>query len=374
VGGVLAHDNSEFLACAARNGLLDCLDVVSFHTYGRALEMERLVTHYRQWLRESNREALPLWITECGRPWRKGPDRPPAAQDAESALDITMKAVEARACGIARYFAFVYPFYEEREWNFGMMDRAGTPLRSMAAYAQAARVLAHKRYVGDLALDHEAVRRARVFASERETVAVLYTGKLDGDARVPLALPVQRIEAIDGRRLERSQDGAIPLADGLVYVWLDGQRTADRIRRETPAMSLQEVSRKTPPSPGPLAPLVLRYQFDPESVEAHSEGYRVKQAPADTLRFTVRAFNLSDGPRTVLLELTGAELLERKSSGERQRQLVVPAKGFADLGWVVDLGAALAKTGRTTLTVTAREDAAREPAVRLAVDLWGGKQ
>jgi hypothetical protein len=369
VGGVLAHDNSEFLACAARNGLLDCLDVVSFHTYSRAMDMERLVTHYRQWLRENRREATPLWITECGQPWRKGPDRPPANQDAESALDITMKAVEARACGIARYFAFVYPFYEEREWNFGMMDRAGTPLRSMAAYAQAARVLAGKRYIGDLAFENDAVQRARVFADDRETVAVLYTGKLDTNARLALDLPLQRIEAIDGRKLEPDAAGAISLVDGLVYVWLDGQRTGDRIRRDTPAMVLHEASRGKPPQPGPLSPLVLRYQSDPQLVEASSGGYRVKQAPADTLRFTVRVFNLSDAPRTASLELAGAALLERKSSGERQRRLVVPAKGFADMLWVVDVGDALAKTGRTTLTATAREG--EQEAVKLAVDLRG---
>ena len=51
-----------------------------------------------------------------------------------------MKAIEARACGVARYFAFVYPYYEEHASNFGMMDRRGVPMRSMAAYANAARV------------------------------------------------------------------------------------------------------------------------------------------------------------------------------------------------------------------------------------------
>ena len=72
-----------------------------------------------------------------------------------------MKAIEARVGGIERYFAFVYPFYEENESNFGMLDRRGTPLRSLAAYSRAAAVLGHKRYLGDLRCDLPAVKRTR---------------------------------------------------------------------------------------------------------------------------------------------------------------------------------------------------------------------
>jgi len=36
VGGVLAHDNPKFMDCAAANGLLECVPVASFHTYGQA--------------------------------------------------------------------------------------------------------------------------------------------------------------------------------------------------------------------------------------------------------------------------------------------------------------------------------------------------
>ena len=120
---------------------------------------------------------MPLWITECGRPWSRGPDRPPIAEDQTSALDIVMKGVEARACGVARYFPFVYPFYEENSNNFGMTDRRGTPLRSLAAYAQMIRVLANQRYLGDLRQNEPGISRARVFGDDHQTIAVLYSGK-----------------------------------------------------------------------------------------------------------------------------------------------------------------------------------------------------
>lgn len=143
VGGVVAHYNRAFLDNAAHNGLLDAVDAFSFHTYDRAPQMESLVGKYRSWLRAHGREAMPLWITECGRPWSRGPDRPPADQDAVSALDVTMKAIEARACGVARHFPFVYPFYEETSNNFGMTGRrdpaavdGGLRATGLAAVAQ----------------------------------------------------------------------------------------------------------------------------------------------------------------------------------------------------------------------------------------------
>jgi hypothetical protein len=235
VGGVVAHHNRPFLDNAANCGLLDCVDVFSFHTYGRAPEMQGLVGNYREWLKAHDRAAMPLWITECGRPWPTGPDRPPAEPDMISALDITMKAVEARCCGIDRYFAFVYPFFEEQQQNFGMMGRLGTPLRSMAAYVRAASLLAGKTYLGDLVCDDASIQRARVFGDARETVAVLYTGQPAAGAIARPGLPIVRAEGIDGRHIDLPGDGSVPVADGLVYLWLDRERLGDRLATDTAA-------------------------------------------------------------------------------------------------------------------------------------------
>ncbi|MHB8903094.1 MAG: hypothetical protein ACYC6Y_30400, partial [Thermoguttaceae bacterium] len=291
VGGVFAHFNRRYLDNAARNGLLDRVPLVSFHTYGRALELEDLVGRYRQWLADYDRAAMPLWLTECGRPWRRGPSRPPADQDAESALDITMKAVESKACGIARYFAFVYPYYEERESNFGMMGREATPLRSMAAYVQLVATLSGKRYMGDLACDPATVPRARVFGNDRETVAVLYTGKPGSDARIRLDVPVSDAMGIDGRPLTPEADGWLPIPDGLAYVRLDRGQLGERLRTGTPAMQLLTQASASAPRPEPSGPVVLRYQFDRALVSAASEGYRlVAETPGKT-PFVFRAFN-----------------------------------------------------------------------------------
>jgi hypothetical protein len=365
VGGVFAHGPRWYLDAAAANGLLQGVDAVSFHTYDRAERMQRVVTQYRTWLSASGHGATPLWITECGRPWRRGPDRPPVDQDAASALDITMKAVEARACGVARYFPFVYPYYEERENNFGMMDRQATPLRPMAAYVQLVRRLAGMRYLGDLRVDNPAIQRARVFGDGRQTVCVLYTAKVDLTAKTRLAVPVAWAEGIDGRKLETA-GGEVSTADGLTYVGLRGDVT-DRLITDAAAMQLAKLGQAPPASRKASGPIVLRFQFDAQRLSPSPAGYRLAADDVPPLALTVRAFNL--GRESQNLTLTASLPAERgRILDEPTRPMTVAGGGTADVTWSTNLAGAFALDERLRVTVTA---AGKAGPSQLAFDLLG---
>jgi len=144
-----------------------------------------------------------------------------------------------------------YPYYEENQNNFGMMDKHTTPLRSMAAYAQMIRVVAGSRYLGDLSHNDAAIKRARVFGGFRETVAVVYTGTTKAGCRVRLGVPSLHLRGIDGRSLEPGADGAIPVPDGLTYVWLDRDQFGKRLVTDTPAMNLYRLKRDLVVAPQP---------------------------------------------------------------------------------------------------------------------------
>lgn len=387
VGGAVAHCNREFLDAAAENGLLDGIDAFSFHTYGRAMEMEGLVARYRDWLQahaqsapDGRAERMPLWITECGRPWKKGPARPPADQDADSALDIVMKAVEARACGVARYFAFVYPFYEENDNNFGMMDRRATPLRSFAAYAQMIRTLRSSTYAGDWKTGDRAVRRARWFTrpagleSPGSDLVVVYTGRRDANARVRLGVPVERVEGIDGRRLPLGPD-FVPVPDGLAYVWLARdwrQQVAaptNLVDSQTAAMRLYRLKAAAMPRRAP-SPIVLRYLYDSAVVEPKPEGYRIKATPAGRMEVKVRVFNLAEEPRQVeaalnLVATEGIALVGKKP------QLTIPAKSSVDVAWEVDGAKRVAREGRCKVRIDASTGPAPGRSVPLVLTFFG---
>jgi hypothetical protein len=367
VGGVVAHLNRPFLDNAAKNGLLSQIEAFSFHTYGKAPSMQTLVESYRLWLKAHRREAMPLWLTECGRPWPRGTDRPQEGPDQISALDITMKAVEARCCGVTRYFAFVYPFYEERDNNFGMMGRFATPLRSMAAYAYLTSVLSHKDYLGDLVCDDSSVLRCRVFGDDREAVAVLYRGQPDRSATVRLALPALRVAGLDGRSLQPADDGSIPIADGLVYVWLDRQKLRDHLATDTTAMRLWTTAKEPRPKRAAISPLLMRFEWDSGVFQAKSEGYHISGELPDKTPVAVRVFNLSDQRVDVTLRLKEAPLLAPLAEPQ---QISVPAFRSTIANWSLDVKKELDADGRLELIFTAANRDGHE-VTRLVINLEG---
>ena len=311
---------------------------------------------------------MPLWITECGRPWERGVERPPAAQDAESALDIIMKGVESKACGIDRYFPFVYPYYEERESNFGMMGKEATPLRSMAAYVQLVTALSHKQYLGDLLCDDAKAQRIRVFGNADETVAVCYTGSPDRDATIRLNLPVLAVAGIDGRPVTLADDGSVPVPDGLAYVRLNRSQLGDRLEPDTRAMQLWSYAVQPAFKAVPASPIVLRYQFDPKLVAPTSEEYRLLTETPGKMPFAFRVFNLSSKPQRRSLALSFSQPVACET--DDVQRVTIPAEGYVDAHWNVDLTGAFAATGMLRATVRA-EGSAAKPGEMVQIDLTG---
>ncbi len=364
IGGAFAHFNDPYMACAAANELPALVDVISFHTYATAMQLEPLVTRYRNWLDDTGQESMPLWITESGRPWRRGPDRPPTALDAASALDITMKAIEARACGVERYFAFVYPFYEERQDNFGMTGRRGTPLRSFAAYAQLARTLAQKHYRGDLQSNDERIKAARLFGDSDETLLLLYSGEPDGKLRVELDLPVERAEGIDGRAIAADRRGAIFLGDGLAYVWLQRGAIEGRLKREAKRMRLWRLGHRPLSRREPPLPIVLKLQPERRTLQPTTEGYRLR-SHLDSFALTVRLFNLGSEPLDVAIEtqVQGGLLLARTS----KQPVHIEPESSEDVTWQAKL--LQGPNEQSTITVRFNEKATGRDQVSVPLTL-----
>ena len=353
LGGSYAMSNQDYLNCSAENGMLDVVEVVSFHTYARAKDMERLVTLYRDWLKRYDHPAKPLWITECGRPWPEGKGRPDMGPDANSALDVTMKAIEARSCGIERYFPFVYPYYEERENNFAMMGRGFTPLRSMAAYVFAVRHLSDRDYAGDCRVDDEAIARARVFHGEKDAVVVLYRDQCGGENSVKPPCPVVAAHGIDGRALEPDAEGRFPLRDGILYLTVKPEEIAKHLIADTPAMALWKTANaETPSEVNAPSPIVPRYQYG-EKTAFGARGYHVKPDVTPTVPFTVRVFNLGNSARSV--ELTPAFSNELGAFDPPAAKTVdIPAAGHADVTWTANVSHAFDKEDRVAVVVTAK--------------------
>ena len=345
VGGVLcgAFPDPEVIRTYFDNNQLEDCDAFSFHSYWPPAITEHLVAGLRAMMRGHRNDDLPLWITECGRPWKRGIARPLLSEDWQSAMEIVMKGVDARACGVACYFPFVYAYYEEvgTDSNFGMMDRDVTPLRAMAAYTFSVSRLAGLDYLGDLSGLPAGRLKARVFADQarKQAVVVLYTGRAETVTLPDLKVAGARFQAMDGSALALA-DGTLTLTGGLAYLQCPLPALAGRIDDTVLAAGLWKQAKAHVPPPRQAKPVVFR--FDSSAWKHVNLGYWVETPAA--VELLVDAFNLSAEPVDVapVLELPkGARLLAGPAGTVR-----VGAKAVQTLRFAVDLTACL-KASRT---------------------------
>lgn len=301
-------------------GLLATSDVLSFHDYTDPRQLEGRVLRLRRELAAVGEPAMPLWITESGRPWPRGPDRPERAADVVSAVAIAMRAVESRACGIARHFAFVLPFYPESVNNFGLTGRDGSPLRCLAAYSHLARRLAGLPYRGDLAVPGAV--RARVFGDAARSVAVVWLGDPEAARSWTPGFAYAAAFGLDGRRLSAGADGALPAADGVVVLeCAPGLALAP----EGAAARLTRMAAAGRPRPR-LSPVVITPRTVPGICATAPAGWKLTGG-----RIAATVWNLAAGERELLLALrapAGAAVVDGA-----ERPVHVPAGGSAEVEW-----------------------------------------
>jgi hypothetical protein len=358
VSGVFASiPPGPFFDTCVANGMLADSNAVSFHSYDRAPDIEGMVGRYRVWLKEAGREALPLWHSECGWAWTCGPARPPRDEDIRSALEIAAKAAESRACGVARHFPFVYVCYEEGQKNFGMMGRGATALRSMAGYAMCAKTLAGRAYLGDLQGLAPAVKLARVFGdpSGGECIAVLYTGKPDPKAAVPLPIKANRVCGVDGRDLPVVGDRA-PIPDGMTYAWFNSADLGGVLKTDTTAAKLYAIGEHPLATRRLASPIVLQFVAAETPSRVSVRRYLVTQELAQALPVKIRVHNLGQAPVEVEpeLQLPGA-------AAEKAQPVTVPAMQFSDVSWKLDASKYLDIATARLITVRAKATAGVSP-------------
>jgi len=328
VGGpAFAYNNKSYVQQCLDNGLAQTADFISFHYYGKVPGLEDVVRQYRQ-----QAGGIPLWLTEVGKSWKFGPPRPPLDQDMLSAREISMLAAEAKACGVARAFAFVLPYIEVGHDNFGMTGKNHTPLRALAAYMQMVGVLSHKNYIGDIKTGMDkAVQRTRVFAHADDVVAVLY-----GEPAPSISLPVElcglAYEGMDGRALQVDAGNNLPFGDGLVYIRTVREQISSFLNADTPTMSL--LKQATPEMrPTKLSPVILQPGAPDKNIATRKTEYQIQRNQAGDFSLNITMNNLSDSEETVCLELQNPSgTLVR---GPKQQSLQLSPKGNAGASWKV---------------------------------------
>lgn len=315
------------------------IDIFAFHSYHEPEEMLRLITTYRAYLKKAGKGGIPIWITESGKPWKRGIEKPPqnsgspheklradVDEDRISARWITLKAVEAKAGGVAGYFPFTLRSFRESVHNFGMMDCQWTPHRSLAAYFFCAQILANCGYIGDLNRLPRGIRSARTFAgADGQAVAVLDAGgkSIDISSR---ELPKGTMFAADGTELRPNSTGKYNVVD-FCYLRFPLRVAAGRLRKDTPHMALWKLAADYQATPRNASPIV--YQFAHKAIRNKgATGYL-----ANPTKLKVTAFNLSEKAQEISPKLklpAGVRLLKAPENR------TLSPRSSAVLEWEVD--------------------------------------
>lgn len=316
IGAAFCKGSSLVEQESIAGGMLDFIDAFCIHTYAEPERMLSYVQEYRRDMKGHPKENMPIWITETGKPWHRGATgplkqayggplhnlHPQVKEDMISALWITMKAVEAKACGVARYYPFVMQFFQENDNNFGMLDYYGTPLRSMHAYAFAANLLANQEYRGDWKENPTGLQPTRVFSDGKRAVAVFYAGK-DGVGERTVSLqgfPTGQGYAIDGAELKVKQN-QLTFRGGMAYWVFPAEKLdAAKLNTDTEPKRMLQAAKRYRPVKRRYTPLIYRYDFRRSGNRYTAAGYEL---PEDgKLHFIVT--NLSDRKMTTRPRLT----------------------------------------------------------------------
>lgn len=305
IGAAFCKGSSLVEQESIAGGMLDFIDAFCIHTYAEPERMLSYVQEYRRDMKGHPKENMPIWITETGKPWHRGATgplkqayggplhnlHPQVKEDMISALWITMKAVEAKACGVARYYPFVMQFFQENDNNFGMLDYYGTPLRSMHAYAFAANLLANQEYRGDWKENPTGLQPTRVFSDGKRAVAVFYAGK-DGVGERTVSLqgfPTGQGYAIDGAELKVKQN-QLTFRGGMAYWVFPAEKLdAAKLNTDTEPKRMLQAAKRYRPVKRRYTPLIYRYDFRRSGNRYTASGYEM---PKDgKLHFVITNFS-----------------------------------------------------------------------------------
>ena len=303
----------EYLQTFVENGYFDSIDVFGVNGYAEPPEMRRRLDRLTALLEQfAPGRVPPLWITESGKAWYHGGMRPVVAEDLASADASVRKAIDARAMGVEKFFQFQLHFSPE-DYNFNqvfsLLDWSLSPQRTLAAYATAVRMLSNLRYTGTLTEKIPGCEEALLFENGGRRVLVLYRDPAGAGKPLTLrAVPVKAVFQMDGAELKPDAAGAYAFTGNILYAELpqgaslpvDSQNVLTRIRSRI----------QTARRPRPAArPVLLRTEF--EKMARMRSGYIERSREFELI---VRAFNLSDAPQTIRLNVSGEGILSETAA------------------------------------------------------------
>ena len=304
--GGFAFCDLNYIKQCKTNGMMDAISYISLHIYDNAASIPQIIKKYRLAVPDKQ-----LWVTETSKGFNrknlysKRPDKS-LKEELANCLDNARNVIECRAGGVARYYPFTlisWPtdkiqLQRRRFYANGCLGYHYTPLRYMAVYAQAVRMLSGKNYLGEIQSGTKP-ERFKVFADKRDAVMIL-TPAVKGNQgiyQLDKSLTGITVEEIDGRILE-IKNNSIPLGHQLKYVKLSYRQ----FQRVFSGKIIATQKQKEILKPKKLSPVILQPFFKSTDKFAVTKNYLKLNKSAGQFNLNIKINNLSNKAQSVKLE------------------------------------------------------------------------
>jgi hypothetical protein len=343
---------ADYLEDCAASGLLDAIDVMTLHLYGTPETMPELMEYYYDYLERNGHQGKTLWVSESGDPGIIGEyGRTSLEEDMQSSMRTVMRAIECKAYGVERFYAFYLQEHIEGVIAWGMTDAQGSPQRRLAAILNAAELINGLPLLGDLNPMPSGVVFGPVFGDENNAVVVLYAPGLESVA-VPFV--PDRILGVDGRVLPLQSNNIVPLTDGMVY--LEVSRAAIDIYIDAQCSAkLASASQDVVPPAKKAFPLILQPEYSSAlTTQVSNLGYFLGTDAAQDYVAATYVTNLSESTESVRVTLGVPGIVTEP------QDVVLESMATARVEWHLDLRSVLLNSPRTRLLFEAESALARD--------------
>lgn len=337
--GGLAFCDENYIKQCKLNGMLDSISYFSFHIYDNAQSIPQILKKYRKIVPDKE-----FWITETSKGfYRKNiySKRPEQSSEQVFCFDNAKNLIECKAGGVSRYYPFSLISWptdkiqlaRRKLYANGCLDYHYTPLRYMATYAQAIRMLSGKKYLGTLPANDSRLKSFKVFAGNRKAVIILTAPKHNSkiEYRFKPALKNIRIEGIDGRKLKLN-NGFISLKGGVAYAIINLKQFKKIFSRQLKQRknNIKKINSKITT----LSPIILQPSFSITDRYITTKNYLKVNKSLKSFDLKIKINNLSFSPQTIKLNCQTSASFKVST---RQKTILIPPQGSIEKTYYIEI-------------------------------------
>ncbi len=299
------------------NKAIDYTDIFNIHAHMKAdtknntlgISKEK-INEYTEMKMKSTEKDIPVWITEAGlySVLEAGKTEMTAEQAKYQARYLPTATAEALACGVDKFFWFMWPKFIENNQEMGTFDAQDNPNPSYQAEAICSYMLGKAKYKG--LADKENIS-GYLFDNGTNDVMIIWTS-VPQSYDIITETPVTVTDIMGGSHIINPNGGVVSVDIAEYPVYISFESTADTVNYY-PCEYNSDTTLKREFTSGER--IILQQTFtDRVSSDAHTKGYAFTDGEEVKMILTVNNLNKTEKTISLKGELEGYDVNIKENS------------------------------------------------------------